>query len=291
MPSSELQPEPEVAPVGDVRRCTVGGPVVLFVVEHRNGGGALRPAATVTIAQDETVAQITQAVLTQLGLMNARVVVEYEEPEFGEFLLLERIEDLPAERARLRVRPQSSFHSCRHCGTEPEPEPKPEPQPLQPHEPTDRPQALAGLRASIPAELVRRAGEGRCNDSYLMRFLRARDMDVEAAAVMLRECLEWRHSQGLLGGSGDPTAVLSVDDLALETSLRPLLLYDIGRDQRGRPMLIELVGRWDCERIVEFIESGGSGTASTLPAEGDGGYEPQTRPTGTSTSSSSTSSS
>ena len=97
-----------------------------------------------------------------------------------------------------------------------------------------------------------------------MRFLRARDMDVEAAAVMLRECLEWRHSQGLLGGSGDPTAVLSVDDLALETSLRPLLLYDIGRDQRGRPMLIELVGRWDCERIVEFIESGGSGTARGL---------------------------
>ena len=48
--------------------------------------------------------------------------------------------------------------------------------------------------------------------------------------------------------------MISDEDLLLESSQRPLLLYGIGsRDRRGRPMLIELVGQWDCQNLCDYI--------------------------------------
>lgn len=99
----------------------------------------------------------------------------------------------------------------------------------------------------------------RCRgcSSFLMRFLRARNYDVASAAAMLQDCLEFRQQNRLSPARDGPDAVaLSFEDLALEISLRPLLLYDmVLRDKSGRPMLIELVGRWDCEKIASYINT------------------------------------
>ena len=74
---------------------------------------------------------------------------------------------------------------------------------------------------------------------------------------MLQECLEFRQQNRLSPARDGPDAVaLSFEDLSLEISLRPLLLYDMAlRDKGGRPMMIELVGRWDCEKIARYINT------------------------------------
>ena len=242
-------PEPEPEPEPEPGRCVVGGPAELLVRPLIGlGDGQL----TVRVERLQSVAQLTAAIAERLGLRadGTAVVVEYQEPDFGgEFLLLERVQDLPAQGAQLRVRRAVTIV----------PElvlPGERPARAGPAEGAER---IPALRAALPADLLARAGPRRGTDGYLMRFLRARDFDVEAAAEMLTACLKFRQQQGLSAArDGGDAAALSAEDLALEASLRPLLLYDITqRDKNGRPVMMELVGRWDCDKISQFIEADG----------------------------------
>ncbi len=47
---------------------------------------------------------------------------------------------------------------------------------------------------------------------------------------------------------------LTEEDILLENSQRSLLLYSIDQqDQQGRPLLIELVGQWDCTKLCRSL--------------------------------------
>eukprot|EP01043_Picozoa_sp_COSAG02_P014912 COSAG02_NODE_622_length_19435_cov_3.242398_17_plen_90_part_00 len=63
-----------------------------------------------------------------------------------------------------------------------------------------------------------------------------------------------RSRYGLSPARDGPDAkALNFQDIALETSLRSLLLYDMTqRDKSGRPILIELVGQWNCDKLAQL---------------------------------------
>ena len=142
---------------------------------------------------------------------------------------------------------------------------------------------LAELRRAAEEELAQ-APLPRRSDEFLLRFLNARAGDTLAAAEMLNSCLVWRRQRQV------DSMLADVECLALEASLRPLLLYsgpghvaagnvvlstgaDDGavdtvasyhhqqqqqpRDKHGRPMLLELVGRWDIPALEAYIAADG----------------------------------
>ncbi len=79
------------------------------------------------------------------------------------------------------------------------------------------------------------------DDTVLIRFLRARNLDLQKAENMLRKSLEWRQSNDI--------------DAIKKLQLPPALLKDfkyyyIGDDHEGRPVYLMPIGRYDGKKIL-----------------------------------------
>ncbi len=79
------------------------------------------------------------------------------------------------------------------------------------------------------------------DDTVLVRFLRARNLDIQKAETMLRKSLEWRRSNDI--------------DSIKKFHLPPILIknfkyYYCGDDYEGRPVLLMPIGKWDGKKII-----------------------------------------
>jgi len=84
-----------------------------------------------------------------------------------------------------------------------------------------------------------------CNteDEYLIRWLRARNLDVDKAEQMLKTSMEWREKEDIKGlNSWDAPVTVSQDFLYKFT----------GEDSEGRPVLVVPFGRWEVRKLIEM---------------------------------------
>jgi len=80
------------------------------------------------------------------------------------------------------------------------------------------------------------------DDEFLIRWLRARDMNLEKAEAMLRNSMKWRADNQI-----DTTLDKPVDPYF--SSTYPFSLT--GKDKDGRPLIVLPIGRWDARKAVE----------------------------------------
>jgi len=101
------------------------------------------------------------------------------------------------------------------------------------------------LRSRISVDVT--LNEDQVSDHYLVKWLRARSLNVVKAEEMLRKSLQWREENGV--------------DTILETLkvpehiMKKALIGYLGDDPvTGLPMLLVLEGRWDLAKDLEEIK-------------------------------------
>ncbi|CAG7734304.1 unnamed protein product [Allacma fusca] len=101
--------------------------------------------------------------------------------------------------------------------------------------------ALVKFRANI-SDLIERLGDKESHDANLIRWLRARDLNLEKAEEMLRTSLQWRLEN-------------NIDDLAKDILFDEYLLKNMplkpgSRDKQGTIVLVCPFGRWDIKEMI-----------------------------------------
>jgi len=79
------------------------------------------------------------------------------------------------------------------------------------------------------------------DERMLLRFLRARDMNVKKAEQMLRKCVDWRNSNDIDAVKKWQTPAPVAKDFNM---------YYSGLDAERRPIYIIPIGRWDGRKIL-----------------------------------------
>jgi len=79
------------------------------------------------------------------------------------------------------------------------------------------------------------------DDRRLLRFLRARDMNVKKAEQMLRKCQDWRNSNDIEAVKKWQTPAPVAKDFKM---------YYCGLDAETRPIYLIPIGRWDGRKIL-----------------------------------------
>jgi len=92
-----------------------------------------------------------------------------------------------------------------------------------------------------------------CADAGVLRryidCAAALDCPAEENVGFLLATAQWRDEQRI------DALLQSEADLAFERGLRPLLLYDLTTDSRGRPLMIERIGAWDVGALTAVADA------------------------------------
>ena len=115
--------------------------------------------------------------------------------------------------------------------------------------------ALAAFRAELIAEEIGIPNSMSANGGetgVLLRFLRARKLNVSKALAMFRETLEWRAAED---ADALMRAPLVLDEFRENTKLYPASYH--GRDVHGRPVYIERTGTAKFAEVIRRIGADG----------------------------------
>jgi hypothetical protein len=102
--------------------------------------------------------------------------------------------------------------------------------------------ALASARVSVPDAMRANGGE----TGVLLRFLRARKLDVDRALSMLRDTIAWREAHAVDALLDEP---LDLDAFRANARMYPASYH--GRDRLGRPVYVERTGSADFRALIE----------------------------------------
>ncbi|CAE7661341.1 sec14 [Symbiodinium sp. CCMP2592] len=87
------------------------------------------------------------------------------------------------------------------------------------------------------------------DEQELLAFLRATNFDQQEARARLLDTTDWRAATLV------KEKLHCSDWRAKELAMRSILLYDyVGADKHGRPVLIERVGAWDIQAVLDATE-------------------------------------
>jgi len=98
----------------------------------------------------------------------------------------------------------------------------------------DQIKSLDALRAKVKDEMKTKREEEWVNDMCLNRYLKARDWDLEKAAVLLKGTLQWRRSY--------KPHLITAEDVLIELKNEGKM-YKNGKDKIGRPVIYMKPGK------------------------------------------------